>query len=259
MMRYLKLLFTYFKVNLKSLAVYNLDFYFAIIGMIVQNVLNIVALRFIFNIVPRISGYSFSQLLLTYALATLSFSIFRCFFINALNISDYIHNGSLDTILIKPVNPLFQLVNERVDEDSWGDLLVALLLLIVVDVQLHNPWYITIMFIFISLFTSLIFLALAILGNIVSLLSNGLANLAETTFDFFDMSKYPMAIYSMGFKIIMTFILPIGWVASIPQERIAVKHEWIWLLIIPVVCIMFFVLIYQLWRVFLEKYQSTGS
>lgn len=92
-MRYLKLLFTYFKVNLKSLAVYDLDFYFAIIGMIVQNVLNIVALRFIFNIVPRISGYSFSQLLLTYALATLSFSIFRCFFINALNISDYIHNG----------------------------------------------------------------------------------------------------------------------------------------------------------------------
>ena len=54
-MRYLKLLFTYFKVNLKSLAVYDLDFYFAIIGMIVQNVLNIVALRFIFNIVPRIS------------------------------------------------------------------------------------------------------------------------------------------------------------------------------------------------------------
>ena len=50
-------------------------------------------------------------------------------------------------VLIKPVNPLFQLVNERVDEDAWGDLIVALLLLIIVDMQLHNPWYITIMFI----------------------------------------------------------------------------------------------------------------
>ena len=258
-MRYLKLLATYLKVNLKSLAVYDLDFYFAIAGMIIQNVLNIVALRFIFNIVPHIKGYSFAQLLLTYALATLAFAIFRCFFINALNISDYIHDGRLDTILIKPVNPLFQLVNERVDEDAWGDLIVALLLLIIVDMQLHNPWYITVMFIFISLFTSLIFLGLAVLGNIVALLSNGLANLAETTFDFFDMSKYPLAIYSSALRIIMTFILPIGWVASIPQEKIAVKHEWIWLLLIPSACVFFFVIIYQLWRVFLQKYQSTGS
>ena len=57
----------------------------------------------------------------------------------------------------------------------------------------------------------------------------------------------------------MTFILPIGWVASIPQEKIAVKHEWIWLLLIPSACVFFFVIIYQLWRVFLQKYQSTGS
>ncbi|WP_259335390.1 hypothetical protein [Lactobacillus bombicola] len=71
-MRYLKLLLTYLKVNLKSLAIYDLDFYFAILGMIIQNRLNIVALRFIFNLVPRIKGYSFEQLLLTYALATLS-------------------------------------------------------------------------------------------------------------------------------------------------------------------------------------------
>lgn len=258
-MRCLKLLGTYIKVNLKSLAVYDIDFYFAIAGMIIQNILNIIALRFIFNLVPRIVGYNFAQLLLTYAIATLSFSIFRSFFINALNISDYINKGSFDTILIKPVNPLFQLINERVDEDSWGDLLVSILLLVLVDVQLHNPWYITVMFIFISLFTSLIFLGLAVLGNIVSLLSNGLSDLAETTFDFFEMSKYPLSIFSESLKIILTFVLPLGWVASIPQEKIAQKHEWLWLVIIPAVCILFFVLVYQVWRIFLKKYQSTGS
>ncbi|RMC39078.1 ABC transporter permease [Lactobacillus sp. ESL0233] len=258
-MRYLKLLSTYMRINFKSLAVYDLDFYFAICGMIIQNILNIVALRFIFNLVPRIKGYSFEQLLLTYALATLAWSIFRCFFINTLNIADYIHKGSLDTILIKPVNPLFQLVNERVDEDSWGDLLVALLLLVIVDAHLHNPWYITIMFIFISFFTALIFMSLAILGNTVSLFSNGLSDLAEATFDFFEMSKYPLAIYSGVLKVIMTFVIPIGWVASIPQERIAQRHEWIWLVIIPLVCLVYFVLVYQLWRLFLKKYQSTGS
>lgn len=258
-MRYLKLLLTYMKVNLKSLAIYDLDFYFAIAGMIIQNVLNILALRFIFNIVPQIKGYSFEQLLLTYALASLSFAIFKCFFINALNISDYLHQGTFDAILVKPVNPLFQLVNARVDEDSWGDLLVALILLIIVDIQLQQPWYITLMFMFIALFTSLIFLGLAILGNVVSLLSNGIADLAETTFDFFEMSKYPLAIYAQALKIVLTFVLPLGWVASIPQEKIAQKHEWLWLAIIPAVCVLFFLLVYQVWRLFLAKYQSTGS
>ncbi|MDF7638438.1 ABC-2 family transporter protein [Lactobacillus sp. ESL0791] len=258
-MRYFRLAYVYLKTNLKSLAIYDVDFYFAIIGMMVQNVLNIVALRFLFNLVPTIKGFTFTQLLLTYALATLSFAIFRCFFINTLNISDHIHEGSLDQILVKPVNPLFQLINERVDEDAWGDLLVALILLIVVDHYLKNPWYITLMFIFISLFTSLIFLSLALLGNMVSLLSNGLADLASSVFDFFELSKYPLAIYSGILKVFLTFVLPLGWVAAIPQEKIAVHHEWLWLVLIPLVCVLFFILVYQVWRLFLNNYQSTGS
>lgn len=258
-MRYAKLLREYLRVNLKALAVYDLDFYFAIFGMAIQNILNIVALRFLFNIVPSIKGYSFQELILTYSLATLSFSIFRCFFINTLNIAEFINKGTLDTILVKPINPLFQLINQRADEDSWGDLAVSLILVVFVDVQLGYPWYITVMFVFISLFTSLIFMGLALLGNTVSLFSNGLSDLAEVTFDFFELSKYPLSIYSQALKWILTFIFPIGWIASIPQERIAQHHEWYWLFVIPVICVVFFVIIYQLWKLFLNKYQSTGT
>ena len=128
MLRYLRLLKEYLKINLKALAIYDLDFYFAIFGMAIQNVLNIIALGFLFNIVPTIKGYTFNELILTYSLATLSFSIFRCFFINTLNIAYFINKGIMDTILVKPVNPLFQLINQRADEDSWGDLFVSLIL-----------------------------------------------------------------------------------------------------------------------------------
>ena len=259
MLRYLRLLKEYLKINLKALAIYDLDFYFAIFGMAIQNVLNIIALGFLFNIVPTIKGYTFNELILTYSLATLSFSIFRCFFINTLNIAYFINKGIMDTILVKPVNPLFQLINQRADEDSWGDLFVSLILLISVDIKLEYSWYITIMFIFISIFTSLIFLSLALLGNVVTLFSNGLSDLAEVTFDFFELSKYPLSIYSEALKLIMTFVLPIGWVASIPQKRIAEYHEWYWLLIIPIICIVFFIIIYKIWKLFLNNYQSTGS
>lgn len=259
MLRYLRLLKEYMKVNLKALAVYDLDFYFAIFGMAIQNVLNIVALGFLFNIVPTIKGYTFNELILTYSLATLSFSIFRCFFINTLNIAEFINKGTLDMILVKPVNPLFQLINQRADEDSWGDLFVSLILVIIVDIKLGYPWYITVMFIFISIFTSLIFLSLALLGNVVTLFSNGLSDLAEVTFDFFELSKYPLSIYSEALKLVLTFILPIGWIASIPQKRIAEYHEWYWVFIIPIICIIFFVIIYQIWRLFLNNYQSTGN
>ncbi|MCZ3621966.1 ABC transporter permease [Lactobacillus mulieris] len=258
-MRYLKLAKAYLKINLKSLAVYDLDFYFGIFGMMIQNVLNLVALSFLFNIVPQIKGFTYDDLLLTYSLSTFSFSIFRCFFINTLNLAEFINKGNLDTILVKPINPLFQLINQRADEDAWGDLLVSFVLLITVSLKLHYAWYIILMLIFISFFTSLIFMSIALLGNVVSLFSNGLSDLAEITFDLFELSKYPLAIYSAPLKIILTFILPVGWVASFPLERVATYHEMYWVLIIPLISIVYFVIIYKLWNIFINNYQSTGS
>lgn len=140
MTRYARLLLTYFKINFKSLAIYDFDFYFSIAGMMIQNLINVAALRFLYLLVPTIQGYTFTELLTTYAIASTSFAIFRCFFINTLNIADYVRKGKFDGLLVKPVNPLFQLLNESFDEDAWGDLAISVLILTTIAFSSHMPF-----------------------------------------------------------------------------------------------------------------------
>lgn len=70
MTRYARLLLTYFKINFKSLAIY--DFYFSIAGMMIQNLINVASLCFLYLLVPTIQGYTFMELLTTYAIASTS-------------------------------------------------------------------------------------------------------------------------------------------------------------------------------------------
>lgn len=79
MTRYARSLLAFFKINFKSLAIYDFDFYFSIAGMMIQNLINVAALRFLYLLVPTIQGYTFTELLTTYAIASTSFAIFRCF------------------------------------------------------------------------------------------------------------------------------------------------------------------------------------
>lgn len=48
MRRYMRLLGVYFAINFKSLAIYDFDFYFSIAGMMIQNLINVIALRFLY-------------------------------------------------------------------------------------------------------------------------------------------------------------------------------------------------------------------
>lgn len=259
MRRYMRLLGVYFAINFKSLAIYDFDFYFSIAGMMIQNLINVIALRFLYLLVPTIQGYSFMALLTTYAIASTSFAIFRCFFINALNIAAYVRKGKFDGLLVKPVNPLFQLLNENFDEDAWGDLIISIVILIISLVQSHTQLWLLPLLLVICCATSLIFLSLTLLGGMASLFSKGLADLSEIVYDFFEFSKYPLSIYNTPLKIFLTWIFPLGWVAAIPQATIINGGQWLFLIIVPSVAILFFILVYQLWRLFLLKYQSTGT
>lgn len=162
-------------------------------------------------------------------------------------------------MLVKPVNPLFQLLNESFDEDAWGDLAISVLILTTIAFSSHMPLLIFLLVLLMCCATSLIFLSLTLLGGMVSLLSQGLADLSETVYDFFEFSKYPLSIYNTPLKMILTWFLPLGWVAAIPQSTVIDNGRWYFAILVVGISVAFFTLVYQLWRLFLVKYQSTGT
>jgi ABC-2 type transport system permease protein len=70
--------------------------------------------------VGHLAQWSLWQLVLILAATSLVRSIAELLFTNVCALPDKIRTGALDTFLVKPVNPLFHLIAERVKIRVWG-------------------------------------------------------------------------------------------------------------------------------------------
>ena len=140
-MRYVNLFWKYFSLNVKGLKSYGTDFYIGIFAMMIKNISSLFLLFFLYTLVPKLDGWSFYEILYLYSLSTMGFAMWRCLFMNTLNISYYVRNGILDRFLVKPINPLFQIFMEGFDDDAWGDLIIGILINIICMYQLQLSWY----------------------------------------------------------------------------------------------------------------------
>lgn len=167
-MRYIRLFWQYLKLNIKGLKSYGTDFYIGVLAMMLKNISSLFLLFFLYTLVPTLEGWSFFELLHLYSLSTMGFAMWRCLFMNTLNISYYVREGEFENFLVKPLNPLFQIFMEGFDDDAWGDLVIGMILNVVCILQLHLSWWSFVFAVILAFFGSLIFASFSILGSIVS-------------------------------------------------------------------------------------------
>lgn len=118
MKRTIELFKAYYKTNVKEVAIYDKDFYFGIISMIIEYAASLMVLFFIFDIVEEINGWTFYEILFLYSFNLIGFSLWACFFINTITLPYYIQDGSFDRFLLRPISPIFQIMMSGFDEDS---------------------------------------------------------------------------------------------------------------------------------------------
>lgn len=76
--------------------------------------------------VPRLEGWGFEELLLVYGLLIASRSLEHMFADNLWVLSLYLHEGSFDRFLVRPVDPLLHLLADRFHHHGLGNLLTGL-------------------------------------------------------------------------------------------------------------------------------------
>lgn len=262
MRKYLKLFFMYGYINIKELKSYGIDFYLGSIAMLLKNLSNLFIIYFIFNIVKVINGWNINEMIYLYSIVTISFSIWRCFFINTLNISYYIINGQLDILLIKPLNPLFLIFMEGFDEDAWGDLAVGIFLYFYISQKLNIPNLNIFLIFLISIIGGLVFAGLSILGSLLSVIFLGSSNFSDLPYIVYEFAKYPISIFSPIIAFVFKTIIPIAWVGYIPAYvnlRQNSINIWIVFVLSILISVIYFVLIVFIWNKVLAKYSSSGT
>lgn len=261
MVRYLKLIFIYFGINIKELKSYGIDFYLGSFAMFLKNLSNLFIIYAIYNIVNVINGWDIYEMTYLYALVTISFSVWRCFFINTLNISNYIVSGKLDLLLSKPLNPLFLIFMEGFDEDAWGDLALGLVMYFYTSYILKIKLISVFLILLISLSGGLVFAGISVLGSLISILYLGVNNFSDLPYMIYEFSKYPLSIFNTVISFVFKTIFPIAWISYIPALTVLKEKNNIFLIFIVSIglSIIYFVAIYKLWNYFLKKYSSSGT
>ena len=123
---YFHIYFVYLKNQLLSIIEYKLDFFIGLLSVFFEQILSLTFISIIFLNIQEIAGWSYSDLLLIFSFSILGRSIHIIFFDNMWVFgSKYIQKGELDRLLLRPINPLFQLIAEKINYQGIGQIIVG--------------------------------------------------------------------------------------------------------------------------------------
>lgn len=259
MKRIIRLFSAYFMANVKAMLLYDLDYILGIIAMFLKTAIGFCYLFLIFYYVDSLGSWNFHQMLFLYGLATLSFSLWHCFFVNTLGIPSYIRSGDFDSFLLKPVNPLLQILMEGFDEDGWGELLLGLVTVFYAASKLEIIGARMLLLPLFAISGCLIFSAVSILLSSIAFFTIGSFDFTDNIEDFKEIAKYPMSIFGKKFSIFFTAIFPLAFASYYPAlYLLKLDESFVPFLSFPI-GVLFFFLAYQFWNFAMKRYSGSGT
>lgn len=249
----LKLIFSYFKLNVKKEWKYKPSFLMQIIMMILNDLFFIIQWYIIFKLIDNIGGYGFEESLLLFAVAAGSFGFAHLFFYGAWNIKDLVYEGKLDVYLTQPKNILINVCASSTDISGLGDILYSFIVLIIIGA----PWYYYLLMIPAIILSGLIYVSVYVVYvSLCFYIKNGdsAAKSVEGTIN--KAGNYPPAIYNMTTKLILFTIIPAFFYTFVPVQYLLLTPNIWWILTLVLVATFWILLAFCMFKIGLKKYNS---
>lgn len=258
---YLRLYTAYMSQQFKVLMEHRISFLIGAASTIFLQAAGILTIWVVLRQVPNLNGWSLNELLLVYGLLTLAKSIGHMFADNLWTIGRYIRLGQFDRFMVRPINPLFQLLADRFCHDGVGNFIVGLGLVGYTASALHLSWTpLTWCYLFVAVLSGgLIFIALNLLTCVSAFWIVDSVPVTRAVFEFSQFARYPLSIYPRAISILLTWLIPYGFAAFYPASYLVGRDiGWMaWLP--PVVAVLLCLISYRVWEFGLRHYTSTGS
>lgn len=263
MKKYLRLYIKFLKQYIKTLIEYRADFILGLIGFILVQFAGVVFIKLIFNTIPSLSGWSFYEILFIYGFAQIPRGIDHVFTDNLWMLSgDIIVDGKFDRYLIRPLNPLFQLIAERFQPDGFGEIVIGSILVVISSAQLNINFTFSkiILFIFTIICASLIYTAIKLAVACIAFWVKFAKSYLFMTYQLSSFAKYPMGIYPNAIRGILTFIIPFSFTGYYPGAYFLGKGSFFTGVTLTfLVSAIGMCIAYMIWLKGMNRYESSGS
>jgi ABC-2 type transport system permease protein len=261
-MRYLKLLGIFYKAAILTDLEYRANFVIQVLISVLSVVFGIVGLMVFFLHTDRIGDWSFHEVLIVLGL----FQLFIGFIDGLLtpnmqDIVEHIRTGTMDFILLKPINSQFHASLRRLNIWRLTDAALGAGVILYAMSRLHIGISVDMALFFVVL----IVCAGTILYAIVVLLVTSafwlvqLENVMELLFTFYEAGRFPVTIFPAWVRALLTFVVPIAFVTTIPASVLLGRLHAEYVLYSIGVAALLLTLSALYWRYAVRHYSSASS
>lgn len=262
MLRYMRLYWHFLLSQLKVMVEYRTDFLIGVASVFFIQFTSVFFIKVVFDHIQSLNGWGYYEVLFVFGVASTGRSIHHIFFDNLWVLgSQYIRSGNFDRLLIRPINPLFHLVADKVQQDGFGSLLIGILILVTAMPHLAIAWTTLhlLLLVVMILSSGAIFVAINLFFATFSFWMVDSLPLVWTMFNISDFARYPITIYNKWFRVVLTWIIPYGFTAFFPSAYFVEASGYqLTSLLTPLVAVVSCLIAYAFWHRGLKSYTSTG-
>lgn len=258
----MRLYLKYVSIHLKSQMQYKMSFLLTMIGQFITAFSALLTAYFMMQRFGSINGYSLSEVLLCFAIVLMAFSLSECFARGFDMFPNMLGNGEFDRILVRPKGIILQVLGSKVEFTKLGRLIQAVLVFayaIPASPVVWTPDKILTLVLMVlggvAVFSGLF----VIYATLCFFTTQGLEVMNIFTDGGKEFGKYPFEVYGKGILKFFTYVIPMAWFQQYPLMYLLGHSENKWLMVSPLICFLFLIPCYVLWRFGLRHYKSTGS
>jgi len=260
--RYLRLLYCFWYTTFQVEVEYKLNFIVELLSVIGNLLGSLFVLSLFYAKTDYLGGWSWNSSLVVlgiyYFLESLTISVLQP---NLSRIVNHIRNGTLDFILLKPINSQF-LVSTRI-LSPWGipSLLVGMILIMKgTSNASYNYSLSNLLLAFITITCSLVILySIWFMIATTSIWFVKVWNANEVLRAILVAGRYPVSAFPSGIRTIFTFIIPIGFLTTVPAQAILGDTTSQFMLYAVLMSGSFFLISTRFWNFALRYYTSASS
>jgi ABC-2 type transport system permease protein len=261
-MRTLKLLSAFLKVNIQLALAYRADTLVNILLNIMWLGWELLSLSIIFNNTETIGGWGFGELIALLGVFRLVHTLMiALIWPNTEKFNQSIRDGSMDYTLLQPINSMFLVTFSRINIWRIWDLVLATVLIVVginMSGDVITPLNI-LTFVLLTISGAFVIYSLWIVLIALTFWFTKFDNNVTILQALLDAGRYPVTVYPVWLRIIVTFIIPVAVATTIPLQALRGELNISRILMFIVISIASFFVASQVWKAGLKRYSGASS
>ena len=242
---------------------YRADFIIECVSSLLTQACGLMVIAIIFANVPMLEDWSREEVFFIYGFALVVQALFESVAEAFYWFSDkYIMRGEFDRVMLRPLNPLFQILLENFSFESFPDLILGLGILAWSGAAIGISWGLSQVLLLFLMAASAVLVLAGIFTALasVSFWVEDRVGVLPPFYNLTTFGRYPITIYHAALRFLLTFILPYGFIAFYPSTGLLDRDEfraYFWAT--PAAGVITFLIGYAIFQAGIRRYRSTGS